>query len=500
MLPILAAAFVLVASFAPQEPSPTGVRATTRADGVARIADAKDLEQPPPADVGRRGGDWLVRTSTIEVARLTDDERFAAIALGRLAGLSNSAEGSWDESPIDPLLLWTRTGATVPIHAIAPSESIGEPGVWALTPAYSQDLLDAAVFFVEAELFAAHVEAHSISLPWRPGIYTGASIDALSRRLGAARAATVEHEAFEAARARVWDGTSLGVSHFTRPQLVVALTTFAWTPAAIGARIASLDHETFLERRALHFDVAATRFCTVGPKVPEGAIDVSTTAWERSEPAAALRAEKLLTAVGGAEAWSALDSVRLEIETVTETPAYTHTARSTTLRRLTRPLTLIEQSIDDGRSKLNIRTGFVGNDLWLERDADGEQVLMELPRAQIERAIHGERRALPRVLRMLATREKVGVKNGADGSLELFDDGGPFCRLELDADFRVRALVDDEGPTTRRLDFEAWEEFAGVWLPKRHRESGERTLEVTLLAFEKVEPLPYSRFQSPLLR
>jgi len=495
----LAAAFVLITSFAPQEPSPTAVRATTRSglEGVAIVEGASKLDRPPRTDVGRRGGDFLVRSSTIEIASLTGDERTAAIARGRLAGLGDGGEGQMVDLALnDPLVLWARTGATAPIHEVAPLESIGAPGVWALTPAYSQDLLDVAVFFVEAELFAEHVEAHSVSLPWRPGIYTGASIVELSERLNAASAATVERLAFEAARARVWDGTSLGVSHFTLTQLVTALTTFAWTPDAIGARIAELDHETFVERRAVHFDVARTRFCTVGPEVQKGAIDVSRSAWDRSEPAAVERAEKLLAAVGGAQAWSALDSVRLEVETSTRTQLDTHTARSTTLRRLGRPLTFIDQDVKAGEVAMKIRTGFVGSELWLERDG----TLLELPRPSVERTIQGERRALPRVLHLLATRTTVGVKNGADGSLELFDDGGPLCRLQLDGDHRPVALIDGDGQSARRFEYERWEDFAGVWLPTRQREVGDRQVDVTLLAFEKVDALPYSRFLSPLLR
>jgi hypothetical protein len=504
MLPILAAAFVLFAPFAQQEPSSVGVRATTRADGTAVVTGEHDVGRAMMIGLGANGGSLLVSRSTMEIARLSGAERDAAVQRGQLAGVVFVSEPA-DSLAVtnDPLVLSSRSESTIPIHQVGPKDSYDAPKAWALTPAYSQDLDDAAVFFIEGELFPAHVMAGSGTTPWQPGTFPGESVEGLRKFLNTAQSTSIERKAFESAKKRVWDGTSLGVSALSRSELAAALTTFKWTPDAIGARVAALDYETFLERRAVHFDVARTRFCTFGPEVPEGAIDVSKTAWERSEPAAVERAEKLLAAVGGVEAWSALDSVRLEVETATRTQLDTHTARSTTLRCLTRPLTLIDQDVKAGEVAMKIRTGFVGNEMWLERgslEAGSPPTMLELPRAQIERAIHGERRALPRVLRMLATREKVGVKNGADGSLELFDDGGPFCRLELDADSRVRALVDDEGPTTRRLEFERWEEFAGVWLPTRHREIGERTVEVTLLAFEKVEPLAYSRFLSPLMR
>jgi hypothetical protein len=489
MLPILAAAFVLFAPFAQQEPSREVARATTQKDGTALVSGESVV-----GTAGVDGSMFAARYSTIEIASLTGVERDAAIARGRLAGLLIADSDARDARPIDPLVLWSRADFSAPMH----STRVREPAakVWAVTPSYSQDLVDAAVFFVEAELHPKNVSAGDRYFPWNPGIIAGNSVEELVQRMNTARAASVERQAFESARERVWNGTSLGATGLSRSELAYALETFAWTPDAIGARIATLDYETFIERRAEHFDVARTRFCTFGPEVPEGAIDVSTSAWERSEPAAALRAEKLLAAVGGAEAWSALDSVRLEVETSTRTQLDTHTARSTTLRRLGRPLTLIDQDVKAGVVAMKIRTGFVGNELWLERDG----TLLELPRASIERTVQSERRALPRVLHLLATRSTLGVKNGADGALELFDDGGPFCRLELDADDRVRALVDGESAGGRRLEYERWEEFAGVLLPTRHREIGDRTVEVTLLAFEKVDALPYSRFLSPLLR
>jgi len=488
-----------------------GVRATTARGAVALVwtddAGAAALAQAlaePSDDVARaalalrRASRALVHTGpAAEFERLGLDARLVAVRL---------ANGPSGDATAGTAVQYAPRRTVAPVHLVCPADSPASGRVVALATGLREDARDAAVWFLGEMLVAAHApqlagDAARNRAPLgagaRPGEWTGASLDeiaALTRRLASA---TFTDEQFEAARAALWDGSSLSPSTaIDAGRLAAALATFGCTPDAIGRAALALDRATFDERRAAQLAVDSLRPCTLGPTVPAGAIDLSRAAWERSEPAARERAERLLAALGGAPAWLALGAVRLEVETVTTTQMETTKARSTTLRVLDRALTRVEQHVHTDGQDFVFATGIVGDAVWIRR---GEN-LLELPESQMARVAEGERRALPRVLRALATQRDVGVRSGDGDALVLFDDAGDLCRLELDTDSRVAALVDGEGRSARRFEYEAWEEFAGVLVPTRHREVGERSVEVRVLAFEALPDLDLAPFRSPLQR
>ena len=204
-----------------------------------------------------------------------------------------------------------------------------------------------------------------------------------------------------------------------------------------------------------------------------------------STPEGRALASELLTALGGAEGWAALDSLAFTTEFRLTRGTGELLVETEQWRDLTSLRMRVEQ-LQSGRRFITVLDGAGG---W-SYDGVSLRALTEA-----ERSGHTllERRSLYRVLRQLARGRGLGVS--AEGRrLVVTDDLGPLLWIDLDED-GTPLVSGNEGTDAREIHYVEWGERDGLRYPARF-EMPKRQVVVEITHFEPNVELDPELFRS----
>lgn len=421
-----------------------------------------------------------------------------------LAASGPEGGGGSDASPAPSG--WYRTVESTQTLWWPRGESSGSSaGIIALGPAFTADVERSATHLLGLELLAthhpelwqrvraAHIEATGrwIAAPGELWLPSRAALDGLCADV---RAAIFASAHIEDAQARMWDDGTLEVNgSLDGARLGELLFTCGQTPRALGTVLRTLSPERFYELHRELWDEAGWRTVAVASSAPDGALDLSRSAWEQSTDKARAVAERLLARAGGAEAWSGLRAVRLETTSRTSTQLDEQIADAVTVRVLDGALTHVAQQMEVQGTVQSFTTTIAGNTAWI---VSGSRLIVPEGQ-QLGRLLAGERRSLVRLLPRLAGRRDVGVRLDEDGQLVLFDAHAVLGTIEVDENGDLRGFRYSDGTTTRRFAYEDAVEFGDLRYPGTYREVGGRGAQIVITGLTPIDTVDAALFADP---